>query len=102
MIIVLARIDLAPGARTAFLDEFHRLMPQVHAEAGCIEYGPATDAVTALPRQTKLGDDVVMIVEKWESLAHLEAHLVAPHMTPYRERVKDLVRGTQLFVLNPA
>ncbi len=102
MIIVLARIDLASGGRAAFLEEFHRLMPQVHAEAGCIEYGPAIDAVTALPRQTKLGDDVVMIVEKWESLAHLEAHLIAPHMTPYRERVKDLVRGTQLFVLNPA
>jgi quinol monooxygenase YgiN len=102
MIFVLARIELAPGARAKFLAEFHRLMPQVHAEAGCLEYGPATDAATPLPQQTKLGDDVVMIVEKWESLAHLEAHLVAPHMTPYRERVKDIVRGTQLTVLDPA
>lgn len=102
MIIVLARIELASGRRAEFLAEFHRLMPQVHAEAGCLEYGPAVDAETKLPRQTKLGDDVVMIVEKWESLAHLEAHLVAPHMTPYRERVKDIVRGTQLTVLDPA
>jgi quinol monooxygenase YgiN len=102
MIIVLARIELAPGAREKFLEEFHRLMPDVHAEAGCIEYGPAKDAVTPLPKQAKLGDDVVMIVEKWESVPHLEAHLVAPHMTPYRERVKDLVRGTQIFVLDPA
>lgn len=102
MIIVLARIEVAPGKRAAFLEEFHQLMPSVHAEAGCIEYGPAVDAVTNLPRQAKLGDDIVMIVEKWESLAHLEAHLVAPHMTPYRDRVKDIVRGTQLTVLNPA
>ncbi len=102
MIIVLARIEVAPGKRTAFLEEFHRLMPSVHAEAGCIEYAPAVDAVTSLTKQTKLGDDVVMIVEKWESLTHLEAHLVAPHMTPYRERVKDIVRGTELTVLNPA
>lgn len=102
MIIVLARIELAPGARAKFLEEFHRLMPDVHAEAGCIEYGPAIDATTSLPRQLKLGENVVMIVEKWESLAHLEAHLVAPHMTPYRERVKDLVRSTELMVLDPA
>lgn len=102
MIIVLARIEVAPGRRAEFLAEFHRLMPLVHAEAGCLEYGPAVDAVTALPRQSKLGDDVVMIVEKWESLAHLEAHLVAPHMTPYRERVREIVRGTELTVLDPA
>jgi quinol monooxygenase YgiN len=102
VIIVIARVDLAPGKRDAFLAEFHRLVPQVRAEAGCIEYGPAVDAVTSLSRQTKLGDDVVMIVEKWESLAHLEAHLIAPHMTPYRERVKDLVKSVQLHVLEPA
>lgn len=102
MIIVLARIELVPGSRAKFLEEFHKLMPQVHAEAGCVEYGPAVDAVTPLPKQIRLGDDVVMIVEKWESIAHLEAHLVAPHMTPYRERVKDIVRGTHLMVLDPA
>ncbi|MDP1796306.1 MAG: putative quinol monooxygenase [Planctomycetaceae bacterium] len=102
MIFVLARIEVAPGKQAAFLEEFHRLMPSVHAEAGCIEYGPAVDVETGMAKQSKLGDDVVMIVEKWESLAHLEAHLVAPHMTPYRERVKDIVKSTQLTVLEPA
>ncbi|MDZ4684160.1 MAG: putative quinol monooxygenase [Planctomycetaceae bacterium] len=101
MIIVLARIDVAPGRRADFLAEFHRLMPLVHAEAGCLEYGPAMDATTDLSKQQRLGDDVAMIVEKWESLDHLKAHLVAPHMTGYRERVKDIVVGTQLFVLDP-
>lgn len=101
MIIVLARIDIAPGRRADFLAEFHRLMPEVHAEAGCLEYGPAVDAVTDLPRQQQLGNDVAMIVEKWESVAHLKAHLAAPHMASYRERVKDLVVGTQLMVLDP-
>ena len=102
MIHVHARITLNPGCRTAFLAEFHRLMPAVHAEVGCLEYGPAVDATTDLPRQLRLGDEVVLIVEKWDSLAALKAHLVAPHMTPYRERVKDLVVGTELFVLEPA
>lgn len=99
MVIVLAKIQTHPGKRTAFLQEFARLMPFVHAEQGCIEYGPTIDQETTLARQTRLGDDVVMIVEKWASLADLEAHLVAPHMTPYRERVKDLIASSQLHVL---
>jgi quinol monooxygenase YgiN len=102
MVIVLAHIDVAPGKRAAFLDEFHRLMPLVHAEAGCLEYGPAVDLATSNARQTKLGDDVAMIVEKWESLLALEAHLAAPHMIAYRERVKDLVKSVQLHILEPA
>jgi quinol monooxygenase YgiN len=101
MVIVLARIEVASGQRTAFLAEFHRVMPQVLAESGCLEYGPAIDKETPLPRQAKLGDDVVMIVEKWESLLALESHLAAPHMTVYRERVKDLVKLVQLHVLEP-
>lgn len=102
MVIVLARIEVVPGQRATFLEEFHRLVPQVRAEAGCLEYGPAVDLGTSNWRQTKLGGDVAMIVEKWESLAHLEAHLAAPHMTPYRERVKDLVKSVQLHILEPA
>lgn len=101
MIIVLAKIQLHPGKRQEFLQEFARLMPSVHAEEGCIEYGPAVDQQTALSRQTRLGDDVVMIVEKWSTLAHLEAHLVAPHMTPYREAVKDLIAASELNILTP-
>lgn len=98
-VIVLARIELNPGCRDAFLLEFAQLMPSVHAEEGCIEYAPAIDLPSPLPRQALLGEDVVMIVEKWSTLPALQAHLVAPHMTPYRERVKDLVRDTQLTLL---
>ncbi|MBI1347876.1 antibiotic biosynthesis monooxygenase [bacterium] len=99
MVIVLAQIETHPGKREAFLEEFRKLMPSVHAEQGCIEYGPTIDMETPLTRQKKLGENVVMIVEKWTTLADLEAHLVAPHMTPYRERVKDLIAGSQLHIL---
>ena len=34
--------------------------------------------------------------------AALEAHLVAPHMGPYRAKVKPIVVGTQLQILEPA
>jgi quinol monooxygenase YgiN len=102
MIHVIAIIDLAPGTREAFLTEFRKLIPDVRAEAGCIEYGPAIDAVTDIPTQAKLGADKVVVVEKWESVAALKAHSVAPHMQAYRTKVKDYVRGMELRVLAPA
>jgi quinol monooxygenase YgiN len=51
--------------------------------------------------QPPLRDDVVTVVEKWEDIPSLEAHLVAPHMLGYRVKVKDLVRSTQVLVLQP-
>lgn len=102
MIHVIATIELAPGTRDAYLAEFRKLIPDVRAESGCIEYGPAVDARTDLSNQTELGPDTVVVVEKWESLAALKAHSVAPHMQAYRVNVKDYVRGVKLLVLDPA
>ena len=102
MIHVIATIEVKPGKRDAFLAEFRRLMPAVHAEAGCVEYGPTVDVASGIAVQGPLRENIAVIIEKWESLAALKAHLQAPHMAEYRERVKDLVVGTQLQVLQPA
>ena len=72
MLHVLATIEVAEGKRTAFLAEFHKLVPLVRAEDGCIEYGAAIDVPTAIPVQTPVRDDVVMVVEKWTTLDALE------------------------------
>ncbi len=102
MIHVIATIELAPGTRDAFLTEFRKLIPDVKAEAGCIAYGPAVDAETDIPTQARIGADKVVIVEQWESVAALKAHAVASHMQAYRMRVKKLVKGMELRVLEPA
>jgi quinol monooxygenase YgiN len=102
MIHVIAAIELHEGKRDAFLAEFHKIVPLVRAEAGCLEYGPTVDVPANLPRQVPFRENVVTVVEKWESLEALQAHLQAPHMTEYRTRVKDLVKGAQLQVLKPA
>ena len=102
MIHVLATVEVQPGKRDAFLEEFRRIIPSVHAEAGCIEYGPAVDVASGLMTQVPLRDQVVVIIEKWESLEALKAHTVAPHMAEYRIRVKDLVKSVRLEVLQPA
>lgn len=101
MIHVLATITLHPGQRQAFLEEFHRLMPQVHAEEGCLEYGPTVDVATELPAQQLAGEDVVVVIEKWSSLDALKAHLAAPHMAEYRQRVAALVTSVRLQILKP-
>ena len=44
MIHILAMITTKPGQRETVLEAFRANMPAVHAEDGCIEYGPAIDA----------------------------------------------------------
>ena len=101
MIHVIAQIQLKPGTREQFLAEFHKIVPDVRNEAGCIEYGPTVDAETGLDNQHR-DPNLVTIVEKWESLPHLESHLVAPHMEAYRPKVREYVRNSTLYVLEPA
>ena len=102
MIHVIATIKVAPGKRAAFLAEFRRIVPLVRAEAGCLEYGPAIDVASGISVQDPVREDVVIAVEKWESLEALRAHLSAAHMLEYRGRVRDFVTGVQLQVLQPA
>jgi quinol monooxygenase YgiN len=101
MIFVIATIEVKPGKREAFLMEFHKNMPNVRAEKGCLEYGPTVDLKTDIKAQIPLRENAVTIVEKWESLQALHAHLAAPHMATYRERVKDYVAGVTLQILEP-
>ncbi|HIF33768.1 MAG: putative quinol monooxygenase [Pirellulaceae bacterium] len=100
MIHVIATIELAEGKRDEFLAEFHKIVRQVRAEDGCLDYGPTVDAETVLPN-VEPRPDVVTVVERWEGTEELEAHLLAPHMIEYRKRVKDLVKSVQLQILEP-
>ncbi len=102
MIHVIASIDLREGQRAAFLREFHEVMPKVHAEHGCIEYGATVDVPTNIPVQSPVRADSVTIIEKWSDLSALEAHLKAPHMVEYRVKVKEFVAGVRLQILQPA
>lgn len=102
MIHVIATITLHPGTREKFLTEFRKLIAPVHAEDGCIEYGPTVDADTDVAAQVRAGEDVVVIIEKWRDIAALKAHSVAPHMQAYRPRVKDFVVSSRIQILQPA
>ena len=99
MVHVLAIITAKPGQRSALLQAFKAIVPTVHAEAGCIEYGPVIDVDGADPA---FGPDTFVVVEKWETLDGLKAHSVAPHMKAYGEKTKDLVAKRAVHVLTDA
>ena len=102
MIHVIAIITAKPGMRQGILDAFHANMPAVHAEKGCIEYGPAVDAEGAGGFQTKFGADSFVVIEKWESLEALKAHAASPHMAAYGAKTREMIQSRTIHVLSPA
>jgi len=101
MIHVIATITVAPESLEKFVDLFKENIPAVQAEDGCIAYGLTTDADSGIPIQVGPRDSVVTVVEQWESLSHLNAHLASPHMAEYREATEGMVAGVSLQVLEP-
>ena len=101
MITVLAAIRVKAGRLSDFLEIFKANVPHVRKEKGCVEYFPAVDIDAGLPGQSS-DEQVVTVVERWESLEALRGHMGAPHMLTYREKVKGLVEGISVKVLREA
>lgn len=101
MINVIASIHVKVGLLEEFVEIFKANIPDVLEEKGCLEYAPTVDVPTSLAPQKK-EENVVTIIEKWASLDDLMAHQSTPHMTAYRERVKNLVDKVSIKVLREA
>ena len=99
---VLAIITAKPGRRAELLQVFKANVPAVRAEEGCIEYVATIDAEGAGSVQTRFGEDVFVVVEKWASLEALKAHAAAPHMKAYAEKTRDMIASRVIHVLSPA
>ena len=102
MICVIATIETVAERHEDFLALFKALVPTVLAEEGCLEYAPMIDMSTPIGSQEPLRPGVVTVVEKWESLDALEAHLMAPHMLEFRRQSEPMRVGLTLQVLQPA
>jgi quinol monooxygenase YgiN len=101
MIQVVVEIVAKAGQRDAVLKAFKANVPAVHAEQGCIEYSAFVDAAD-FGALAQYGDNAFVVVEKWESAAHLKAHAKAPHTLEYQAKVKDLIESRTIHVLSPA
>ncbi len=101
MIHVVAVITAKPGLRAQVLEVFNANRAAVLAEEGCIEYGATVDAQGVPTSKASFGPDTFVVIEKWESLAALQAHAVAPHMAAYGAKTKELTESRLIHVLEP-
>jgi len=99
MIHVLAVITAKPGQREKILEAFRANIPAVHAEAGCIEYGPVIDSSDS---PSKYGDDTFVVVEKWESPDHLKAHAASSHMAAYGAKTREFIASRVIHIMQSA
>jgi len=102
MIHVVAHITTKPGMRGEVLKHFRANVPAVHAEDGCIEYRPVIDADGFGSFQSKIGDDSFFVIEKWRDADALKAHAAAPHMVTYGMKVKEMIAGRVIQILQDA
>ncbi len=102
MVVVLAMIEVKEGFFDEYLAAFHKLMPLVHEEDGCIEYAPTVDCPSGIGAQSPTGPTTITVVEKWESVEALQNHIAAPHMNAFRESNGQMVVDMVLYVLEPA
>jgi quinol monooxygenase YgiN len=101
MINVIAFISVKASERDAFIEIFKANIPKVLKEEGCIEYSATVDFQTEIPIQ-ETNANVVTVIEKWESLPHLEAHFTASHMLEYKSKVEGMVEDVSLKILEDA
>jgi quinol monooxygenase YgiN len=93
MIYGIVSVRVKPGKVQEFIDLFKSVAATVRKEKGCVQYVPAVDFETGLPPQT-LDKNVVTILEKWETLEALQAHLAMPYMADFFAKQEPLVEET--------
>ncbi len=101
MICVIATMETAAGRRDDLIELFRPLMPQVRAEPGCIDYTAMIDTRSGMAEQEPLRPNALVVVEKWESLDALQAHLKTLHMAEYFRHAEELQVTMQLQVFEP-
>ncbi|KPC54281.1 putative quinol monooxygenase [Amantichitinum ursilacus] len=101
MITVIAEINCHPGQRAAVLQAFERLLPSVLAEPGCGGYQPLVDIEGQAPWQA-LAPDTIFMLEQWQDMAALNAHMQMPHMAAHKEATQDLIVDVKVRILDKA
>lgn len=102
MIRVVAVITAKPGLREELLALFRANVPNVRAEAGCIEYAPFLDAEGFAGFQAPVGPNAFVVLETWADVAALKAHAAAPHMADYGRASKPLIAERKIHIFAPA
>jgi len=102
MIHVIATITVVAGKRSELLEQFKLIIPEVLAEQGCVAYEPTFETPTGIEDMATPREDVLIMVERWETIENLQAHLAAPHMAKFRAAVGEIVESVDLCVTESA
>ena len=78
-----------PGCREKFVREIvmQGILTEIRSEAGCLAYDYYFSAQD---------ENVVLLVERWESEAHVRVHLSQPHMAQLRKIKDEYIESTSL------
>jgi quinol monooxygenase YgiN len=87
---VVAIFIAKPGAEQQLEQLFRGVVDTTLREEGCISYQINRD--TNNPRR-------FVFTEEWESQAHLDRHLAAPHLQALSAQVPDLIESNDVLVL---
>ena len=103
MLTIIAEIQIRSGAKhyKNVCHAFKKITPIVLLEKGCYGYELLTDYLTEVDFQTKVPDSITLL-EHWESMQHLNAHLKTAHMQAYQAEVEDDVVGIKIRILAAA
>jgi len=105
--VIQQRLQAVLAERLADLDVSKVFLNATHTHTGpTIKEGSYPDAGPGVMTPTEYADLFVervaqAIVEAWESLEALAAHLQTPHMLAYKEEVKGIVESVSFHVLQP-
>lgn len=93
MIYIVSIKTISTENKATFLKMAEELVACTRKEAGCLEY-----TLTANPEN----ENMLVYIERWESQAHLDAHMQSEHMLRLRPTMTDLCEKTELLILKDA
>lgn len=98
MITAVASIKVKKNHLSQFVIAFKRLVPQVLAEEGCIEYYPTVDTGLLFKIQS-VDDHRVTIIEKWQSIQSLQEHANTEHMQAFASETDQMIEDFNVRIL---
>ena len=101
-VYVLCRFDLKPDADIAdYAAKTLAVVSTVRAEDGCRMYTLLKDAATDWDKPMRFGERTMWMLEKWDSVDALKAHLDTPHMKAFGPTVRPMRTASTFHVLEP-
>jgi quinol monooxygenase YgiN len=101
MLHLLVTMMVKEGRMKEFLAVCEELRPWVLREKGCQAYDYMREVASPLGVQEPIEADRVTLIECWESLDALKAHMETAHMKEAGKKMKDLRSSVTARVLEP-